>query len=95
MMYGELVFDANKDILNKTVALAAILQRNLNGRLDDLIFRAVASQADFDAGIPHAQNVISLVQVDASEINIYKGDTRIFLGGGGEIPTNHALLLQY
>lgn len=93
MMYSELVFSQNGEILDKTAALAVNLQRNLNNRLDGLIFRA-ETQASFNAGIPHADNVISLVQVDSTEINIYKGDTRIVLGGGS-IPTDHALIFAY
>lgn len=93
MIYVEKVTGEQGALLSKTATLAAILQRNLNGRLDGLIFRAVASEADFNSGIPHAENVISLVQVDANEINIYKGDTRIFLGGG-EVPTDHAIIVD-
>lgn len=95
MMYSELVYSDNSALFDKVASLTAILQRNTNSRLDGLIFRAEPSQYAFDSGTPHADNVISLVQVSSNEINIYKGDTRIFIGGGSGNPTNHALFVVY
>lgn len=92
MMFTEYLFSQRSDILDKTKALEHNLQKNMNKRLDGLIFKAVASESAFNAGKPHAENVISLVQVGNSEINIYKGDTRILIDGGGG--ANHGLLIN-
>lgn len=94
MMYTEMIAGAQQEAFGKAQALAAILQRNLNSRLDHLIFRAEPSTAAFTAGSPHDDNVISIVQVSASEINIYKGDTRISLGGGAPEYGNHIVLIN-
>ena len=95
MMYSELITSGQNEAFSKAQALAAILQRNLNSRLDYLIFKAEPSLAAFQSGAPHNDNVISIVQVSSSEINIYKGDTRISLGGGAPVYGNHMVLVNY
>lgn len=95
MMYAEMISGAQQEAFKKTQALAAILQRNLNSRLDHLIFKAEPSESAFNAGAPHNDNVISIVQVSSSEINIYKGDTRISLGGGASGQGNHMVLINF
>lgn len=95
MMYAEMISGAQQEAFKKTQALAAILQRNLNSRLDHLIFKAEPSESAFNAGTPHDDNVISIVQVSSTEINIYKGDTRISLGGGAPGYGNHMVLINF
>lgn len=90
MMYAEMISDEQQKAFKKTQALAAVLQRNLNARLDHLIFKAEPSTSAFNSGIPHNDNIISIVQVSPTEINLYKGDTRITLGAGDVI--NHGIL---
>lgn len=92
MMYQELIHGEQREILDKTAALTRTLQKNLNNRLDDLIFRAVASETTFNSEKPHASNVISIVQVSNNEINLYKGDTRIMFGSSGNF--NHIILVN-
>lgn len=95
MMYAEIISGAQQEAFNKTQALAAVLQRSLNSRLGHLIFKAEPSESAFNAGAPHNDNVISIVQVSSSEINIYKGDTRISLGGGAPRDGNHMVLINF
>lgn len=95
MMYAEMISGAQQEAFKKTQALAAVLQRNLNSRLDHLIFKAEPSESAFNAGAPHNDNVISIVQVSSTEINIYKGDTRISLGGGAPRDGNHMVLINF
>ena len=95
MMYAEMISDEQQKAFKKTQALAAVLQRNLNARLDHLIFKAEPSTSAFNSGAPHNDNVISIVQVSSTEINIYKGDTRISLGGGAPEYGNHLVLINY
>lgn len=93
MIYSELVNLGDNDILSKTANLAAQMQKNMNARLDGLVFRAVSSMSVFDSERPHASNVISIIQIDSTEIQIYKGDTRIELA---EDPLygNHMILIN-
>lgn len=76
----------NIDKLEKT------MQSNMNDRLDKMIFSYVESESKFNSEKPHKTNVISIVQVSADEINLYKGDMRILLGG---TRLNHAVLVPY
>ena len=94
-MYNEIITADQENSYRKAQALAAIFQRNLNARLDYLIFKAEPSLAAYQSGAPHDDNVISIVQVSESEINIYKGDTRISLGGGTPMYGNHMVLVNY
>lgn len=91
MTYSKNVAKSNRNLMTKTEMLALLLQQNLNDRLDGLIFRAVESESAFNSERPHDDNVISIVQVNSAEINLYKGDTRITLGGGTII--DHAILI--
>jgi hypothetical protein len=70
----------------KNEASKAQAQRNLNYRLDGLYFR-VMSKEDFDAEESHYDEQITFVITTENgaitSIDLYKGDIRISMGGGG------------
>jgi hypothetical protein len=94
MIYSQLLVGQTNDILDKTVAIERMMQKTLGKRLDGMVFRAVASETTFNSEMPHADNVISIVQVDSTEVHIYKGDTRIFLGEDPQYG-NHMILINF
>lgn len=82
-----------KDVeeINKNVdKIEKSMQTTLNNRLDKMIFSYVESETKFNNEKPHKNNVISVVQVSSNEINLYKGDKRIMLGG---TKLNHAIIV--
>ena len=92
MIYNELITGQNEELMKKTVAIEQMLQKNLNSRLDKLTFKAFASETQFNNTKPHNTNVISIVQVSSTEVNLYKGDTRIFLDSGESL--DHIVLIN-
>lgn len=79
------VFDKLRDSAESLERTAAQVQKNINSRLDGLYFR-VLTQEEFEAEETHYGEQITFVTRtvnDELKIDIYKGDIKINLDGGG------------
>lgn len=79
-----------EEINKKVNKIEKNMQSSVNARLDKMIFSYVESETKFNNEKPHKENLISIVQVSSNEINMYKGDKRIMLGGAR---LNHAIIV--